>query len=289
MNNLKITQNTSAEKVTDNTISKLYKLTIGDSTTPSIAQNVELEGYIRADHGKRAQIKYLKEKFPKLQIDVPESGLYLDFDDPVFEQFIIDTWFPEQSGVTLVNALSIDRMPRGTFDNFENTSEIETIDFRYSRFGSWEDGFFGLPKLKYVYIKSVASITNLNSFHKDAVIEKCIIGRVEYVFGGGPYAQNCHIKILGIKSFGVNENNKYGDYLVRRSTIDKLYLGDPVAHDINFGYGDDINRIGEVYVPVGMKETFAAMDGWSKRDPALGFIEYDFDTDPDGIFAELNT
>ena len=33
-----------------------------------------------ADHGKRAQIKYLKEKFPKLQIDVPESGLYLDFD-----------------------------------------------------------------------------------------------------------------------------------------------------------------------------------------------------------------
>lgn len=289
MKTLKITQNTSAEKVTDNTISKLYKLTVGDSTTPPIAQNVELEGYIRADHGKRAQIKYLKEKFPKLQIDVPESGLYLDFDDPVFEQFIIDTWFPEQSGVTLVNALSINSLPDGTFNNFENASEIETIDFRYSSFGSWRDGFFSLPKLKYVYIKSVSGINQLNSFHKDAVIEKCIIGHAEYIFGGGPYAQDCHIKILGIKSFGVKETDNYGDYLVRRSTIDKLYLGDPVAHDISFGYGDDINRVGEIYVPVGMKETFAAMNGWSKRDPALGFIEYDFDTDPDGIFAELNT
>lgn len=34
MKTLKITQNTSAEKVTDNTISKLYKLTVGNSTTP---------------------------------------------------------------------------------------------------------------------------------------------------------------------------------------------------------------------------------------------------------------
>lgn len=289
MKTLKITQNTSAEKVTDNTISKLYKLTVGDSTTPPLTQNVELEGYIRADHGKRAQIKYLKEKFPKLQIDVPESGLYLDFDDPVFEQFIINTWFPEQSGVTLVNALSINSIPNGTFNNFENASEIETIDFRYSSFNDWKDGFFFLPKLKYVYIKSVAGINQLNSFHKDAVIEKCIIGHAQYIFSGGPYAQNCHIKILGVKSFGVKETDKYGDYLTRSITIDKLYLGDPVAHDISFGYGDDVNRIGEIYVPVGMKETFAAMDGWSHRDPALGFLEYDFYTDPDGIFAELNT
>ena len=289
MNNLKITQNTSAEKVTANTISKLYKLTVENSTTPPIAQNVELEGYIRADHGKRAQIKYLKEKFPKLQIDVPESGLYLDFDDPVFEQFIIDTWFPGQSGVTLVNALSINYMANGTFNNFENASEIETIDFRYSSFGNWEDGFFILPKLKYVYIKSVASINQMNSFHTDAVIEKCIIGHAEHHVGGGPYEQNCHIKILGIKSFGIKETDSYGDYLTRSSTIDKLYLGDPVAHDISLAYGDDLNRIGEIYVPVGMKETFAAMKGWSKRDPALGFIEYDFYTDPDGIFAELNT
>lgn len=248
-----------------------------------------MEGYIRADHGKRAQIKYLKEKFPKLQIDIPESGLYLDFDDPVFEQFIIDTWFPEQSGVTLVNALSINNMPDGTFNNFENASEIETIDFRYSSFENWSDGFFNLPKLKYVYIKSVSTMTQLNSFHKDAVIEKCIIGHAEYSFGGGPYAQNCHIKILGIKSFGRKETDKYGDYLMRSITIDKLYLGDSVAHDINFAYGDDINRVGEIYVPVGMKETFAAMNGWSNRNPALGFIEYDFYTDPDGIFAELNT
>ena len=289
MNNLKITQNTSAEKVTANTISKLYKLTVENSTTPPIAQNVELEGYIRADHGKRAQIKYLKEKFPKLQIDVPESGLYLDFDDPVFEQFIIDTWFPGQSGVTLVNVLSINYLADGTFNNFENASEIETIDFRYSSFGNWFDGFFSLPKLKYVYIKSVSTMKQLNSFHTDAVIEKCIIGYAEKFFAGGPYAQNCHIKILGIKSFGRKETDTYGNYLTRSSTIDKLYLGDPVAHDIGLGYGDDLNRIGEIYVPVGMKETFAAMNGWSKRDPALGFIEYDFDTDPDGIFAELNT
>lgn len=289
MKTLKIIQNTSAEKVTDNTISKLYKLTVGDSTTPPLTQNVELEGYIRADHGKRAQIKYLKEKFPKLQIDVPESGLYLDFDDPVFEQFIINTWFPEQSGVTLVNALSINSLPDGTFNNFENASEIETIDFRYSDFRNWDDGFFGLPKLKYVYIKSVQSISKLNSFHKDAVIEKCIIGHAQYHFGGGPHAQNCHIKILGIKSFGSKETDRYGDYLTRSITIDKLYLGDSVAHDIDFAYGDDINRVGEIYVPIGMKETFAAMNGWSHRDPALGFLEYDFYTDPDGIFAELNT
>lgn len=289
MKNLKITQNTSAEKVTANTISKLYKLTVENSTTPPIAQNVELEGYIRADHGKRAQIKYLKEKFPKLQIDVPESGLYLDFDDPVFEQFIIDTWFPGQSGVTLVNALSINYIANGTFNNFENASEIETIDFRYSSFGKWEDGFWSLPKLKYVYIKSVQSIEQLNNFHKDAVIEKCIIGFAQNSFKGGPYAQNCHIKILGIKSFNTGKTDKYGGYLTRSVTIDKLYLGDPVAHDIGLGYGDDLNRIGEIYVPVGMKETFAAMDGWSHRDPALGFLEYDFYTDPDGIFAELNT
>lgn len=188
----------------------------------------------------------------------------------------------------MVDALSINSLPNGTFNNFENASEIETIDFRYSSFGNWVDVFFSLPKLKYVYIKSVSTINQLNSFHTDAVIEKCIIG-CAYRCSGGPYAQNCHVKILGIKSFGRNEKDHYGDYLTRSSTIDKLYLGDPVAHDIDFGYGDDINRIGEIYVPVGMKETFAAMNGWSKRDPALGFIEYDFYTDPDGIFAELNT
>lgn len=144
----------------------------------------------------------------------------------------------------MVNALSINSLPNGTFNNFENASEIETIDFRYSSFGNWDDGFFDLPKLKYVYIKSVASITKLNSFHKDAVIEKCIIGFVEYRLGGGPYAQNCHIKILGIKSFNTGKTDTYGDYLTRGVTIDKLYLGDPVVHDIWFAYGDDINRIG---------------------------------------------
>lgn len=129
----------------------------------------------------------------------------------------------------------------------------------------------------------------MNDFHNDAVIEKCIIGHAQQSFKGGPYANNCRIKILGVKSFNTGKTDAYGNYLTRGVTIDKLYLGDPVAHDIGFGYGDDINRIGEIYVPIGMKETFAAMNGWSKRDPALGFLEYDFDTDPDGIFAELNT
>lgn len=175
------------------------------------------------------------------------------------------------------------------FDKFENCSEIETIDFRYTDIRAWADGFFSLPKLKNVYVKSIESIPQLNSFHKDAVIEKFIVGYVKNTAKGGPYAQNCHIKILGIKAYNTNGTNRYGDYLLRSTTIDKLYLGDPVAHDVALGWGDDVDKVGEIYVPIGMADTFAAMPGWGKRNTSLGFLEYDFDTDPDGIFAELDT
>ena len=56
-------------------------------------------------------------------------------------------------------------------------------------------------------------------------------------------------------------------------------------------YGDNINRVTNIYVPVGMRQAYIDK-AWSDDGGSTirtNFIEYDFDTDPDGIFSVLNT
>lgn len=288
MKSLKITQNTAAEKVTSDTISKLYKLTVGDSTTPPLAENVELEGYIRSDYGKRAQIEYLKQKFPKLQIDVPESGLYLDFDDPVFEQFLISTYCPEQSGVTIYTMTQIKYLENDTISNSEYAADIETIDFRHTAFTSVNEVFWNCPKLKNIYIKSITNNFKHNDFSANTTIDKIIIGEVGYINGNPSSNAGRRINTLAIRKKG-SSSRTWGSYMFRGVTIGKLYIGDTTPMRLTFGYGDNIDSCEEIYVPTGCAELYAATDGWSTRSTSLGYKEYDFDTDPDGIFSVLDT
>lgn len=55
------------------------------------------------------------------------------------------------------------------------------------------------------------------------------------------------------------------------------------------GYGDNLARISNIYVPIGMAQAYIDNGTWVHDGVArTDFIEYDFDTDPDGIFSVLD-
>ena len=71
-----------------------------------------------------------------------------------------------------------------------------------------------------------------------------------------------------------------------------MYIWQTTPPTWNTAYGDDNNtNIGEVYVPVGYMQTYLDdtnfTNAWNISTLQSKIHEYDFDADPDGIFAEL--
>lgn len=95
--NINISQSTSSiETVTKNIITKLYDLALnaGENDT------VEYQGNLYSTTAYADEVKYLQDNFPNLIVNVPESGQYIKFKDPVFGQACVTKYSADGIGVT---------------------------------------------------------------------------------------------------------------------------------------------------------------------------------------------
>lgn len=102
MTNLTIQQSTSSvENVSAQLIDKLYKLALTSKVEDSSnALTMSLQGNISATAAYEDAIIYLRAKFPNLTINVPETGYYARFADPVFGQACVNKYSTDGIGVT---------------------------------------------------------------------------------------------------------------------------------------------------------------------------------------------
>lgn len=105
-----------------------------------------------------------------------------------------------------------------------------------------------------------------------------------------------NISGLSVDTLAVKSCQQIGDYLTRGNTsINKLYIGNTTPPVFATAYGDNSNGyINAIYVPIGTSSAYLASSdfvkggyGWSVETLTPKLHEYDFDADPDGIFAEL--
>ena len=102
MTNLTIQQSTSSvENVSAQLIDKLYRLALTSKVEdPSNTLTMSLQGNISATAAYEDAIVYLRAKFPNLTINVPETGYYARFVDPVFGQACVTKYSTDGIGVT---------------------------------------------------------------------------------------------------------------------------------------------------------------------------------------------
>ena len=123
MKSLKIKQNAVQEKVTPQTIDKMYKLTKEDSLTPAVAKESEFEGSIIADAAYEDAVTYLRTKFPKLTIQVIDNNYYIRFKDPEVLKVLIANGIGDSVGITTAQAKDTNV---GTM--FKNNTSITSFD-----------------------------------------------------------------------------------------------------------------------------------------------------------------
>ena len=104
MKSLKIKQNAVQEKVTPQTIDKMYKLTKEDSLTPAVAKESEFEGSVVSDVAYEDAVTYLRTKFPKLTIQVIDNNYYIRFKDPEVLKVLIANGVGDSVGITTAQA-----------------------------------------------------------------------------------------------------------------------------------------------------------------------------------------
>ena len=104
MKKLKIVQNNVQEKTKDSAVEKLYALTKSDDITSAIAESAELEGNIRVDAAYEDSVTYLRNKFPKLTIDVTDNNYYIRFADKEVERVLLENGVGNGVGITKTDA-----------------------------------------------------------------------------------------------------------------------------------------------------------------------------------------
>ena len=154
MKSLKIKQNAVQEKVTPQTIDKMYKLTKEDSLTPAIAKESEFEGSIVSDAAYEDAVTYLRTKFPKLTIQVIDNNYYIRFKDPEVLKVLIANGVGDSVGITTAQTKNTNV---GTM--FKNNTSITSFD-EFSAFPQTiqNSAFFGCTNLQSIDLSQATYI-----------------------------------------------------------------------------------------------------------------------------------
>lgn len=156
MKSLKIKQNAVQEKVTPQTIDKMYKLTKEDSLTPAVAKESEFEGSIIADAAYEDAVTYLRTKFPKLTIQVIDNNYYIRFKDPEVLKVLIANGIGDSVGITTVQAKNTNV---GTM--FKSNTSITSFDeFPAFQQTLQNSAFFGCTNLQSIDLSKATNIGN---------------------------------------------------------------------------------------------------------------------------------
>ena len=159
MKSLKIKQSAVQEKVTPQTIDKMYKLTKEDSLTPAIAKESEFEGSIVSDAAYEDAVTYLRTKFPKLTIQIIDNNYYIRFKDPEVLKVLIANGIGDSVGITTAQTKNTNV---GTM--FKNNTSITSFD-EFSAFPQTiqNSAFFGCTNLQSIDL-SQATYINQRAF-----------------------------------------------------------------------------------------------------------------------------
>ena len=154
MKSLKIKQNAVQEKVTPQTIDKMYKLTKEDSLTPAIAKESEFEGSIVSDAAYEDAVTYLRTKFPKLTIQIIDNNYYIRFKDPEVLKVLIANGIGDSVGITTAQTKNTNV---GTM--FKNNTSITSFD-EFSAFPQTiqNSAFFGCTNLQSIDLSQATDI-----------------------------------------------------------------------------------------------------------------------------------
>ena len=154
MKSLKIKQNAVQEKVTPQTIDKMYKLTKEDSLTPAIAKESEFEGSIVSDAAYEDAVTYLRTKFPKLTIQIIDNNYYIRFKDPEVLKVLIANGIGDSVGITTAQTKNTNV---GTM--FKNNTSITSFD-EFSAFPQTiqNSAFFGCTNLQSIDLSQATYI-----------------------------------------------------------------------------------------------------------------------------------
>lgn len=156
MKSLKIKQTAVQEKVTPQTIDKMYKLTKEDSLTPAVAKESEFEGSIVSDAAYEDAVTYLRTKFPKLTIQVIDNNYYIRFKDPEVLNILIANGIGDSVGITTAQAknTNIGTMFKG------NTSITSFDEFPAFQQTLQNDAFFGCTNLQSIDLSQATYIND---------------------------------------------------------------------------------------------------------------------------------
>lgn len=154
MKSLKIKQNAVQEKVTPQTIDKMYKLTKEDSLTPAVAKQSEFEGSIVSDAAYEDAVTYLRTKFPKLTIQVIDNNYYIRFKDPEVLKVLIANGIGDSVGITTIQAKNTNV---GTM--FKSNTSITSFDeFPAFQQTLQNSAFFGCTNLQSIDLSQAMHI-----------------------------------------------------------------------------------------------------------------------------------
>lgn len=311
---IEITQSTGQSEqlpveIGSNIVNKLYELALNDI----IDSTSTISGRISLYAASKSKVEYLagtngvggNGKFPNFIINC--STYYFDFLDLEMQR-ICSTLYGDGYGVTLAELLAVNRLNELS-TALTNNTDIRILDLRgfpVLNYTGTRWFAIGLTSLSEVYIKQCKSfnlsifngggsnpsgtiLSNGRSFLRKIIINTLGDGKTRQVLNGST-DNNVEVEILAVKQIVYNTTGSaetlLGDYLFRRVHIDHFYIGEAVPPTLSMGYADNINNAINIYVPIGSSSAYAAANNWSEH--TAGFLEYDFDTDPDGIFTLVN-
>ena len=253
MKSLKIKQNAVQEKVTPQTIDKMYKLTKEDSLTPAVAKQSEFEGSIVSDAAYEDAVTYLRAKFPKLTIQVIDNNYYIRFKDPEVLKVLIANGIGDSVGITTAQTKNTNV---GTM--FKSNTSITSFDeFPAFQQTLQNDAFFGCTNLQSIDLSQATYIKH-RAF-RDCTSLVMDINCPNLIQIGKEAFRNSGIKnVLNLGSIRQMDDTFYGcnidtaiipesvtEYLgpFRRGAVTKLTINE--ENLIRLGYGLPLDAIGK--------------------------------------------
>lgn len=266
MKSLKIKQNAVQEKVTPQTIDKMYKLTKKDSLTPAVAKESEFEGSIVSDAAYEDAVTYLRTKFPKLTIQIIDNNYYIRFKDPEVLNVLIANGIGDSVGITTAQAKNTNI---GTM--FKSNTSITSFDeFPAFQQTLQNDAFFGCTNLQSIDL-SQATYINDRAF-RDCTSLVIDINCPNLVQIGKEIFRNSGVKnVLNLGNIRWMEDTFYGcnidtaiipesvtEYLgpFRNGSVTKLTINEENLISLRYGLpldaiGKDVMNLKNVTASVG--------------------------------------
>ena len=236
---------------------------------PSFEGVINIDGYAYEDSADALRAFFGS----KLTINVLK-GYYIRFADDAVRRICAEKW-GDGTGITRDMAATVKTIT----SEFGGYTDIVSFDeFRFFT-GFQGDGAClrgsGLSRAIFPANSLTINLRLRNTGEIDYV--KIMPGKkVNQVYLGDANI-NVHIGVIYIPECG-----KFHDYFFRQVTIDKLYLHCNIPPSMPIGYGANINNVKEFYIPLGCGDAYQA-----NVPRTNGYIEYDFDVDPDGVIPSL--